>query len=120
MERMDRYYFLMNFGGEIMNATKISAEEFSEKHREIIRKAEFDNKQLILSDRRWRSTLLGAGEEKAVYAVCDEENRVFALELLDERYYLNGRFFKMNSMSLQMAIRIVMTGMSCLKYYRVI
>src|SRR5262249_54752722 len=38
------------------------------------------------------SLFLGAGEEKAVFCLCDTEQRVFALEILDERTYLNGRF----------------------------
>ena len=88
---MERFYFPMCFDNEIVSVTKITAEEFTEKHKETLLSAQLDNKVLSFSDKRWRAVLLGAGEEKAVYAVCDENGRVFAAELIDERYYLNGR-----------------------------
>ncbi|HEX2906977.1 MAG TPA: hypothetical protein VHO69_08965, partial [Phototrophicaceae bacterium] len=34
---------------------------------------------------------MGAGEEKAVYGLCDPDNHIFALEIINERTYLNGR-----------------------------
>jgi hypothetical protein len=41
---------------------------------------------------RWKCLYLGAGEEKAVFCVCDHEHQIFAVEVIDERHYLNGRF----------------------------
>jgi hypothetical protein len=52
----------------------------------------YEHGTLIFSDPRWQCNYLGAGEEKAVYCVRDHEQHVFAIELIDERHYLNGRF----------------------------
>ncbi len=58
----------------------------------MISQAKYHEGYLSLPDRGWSTALLGAGEEKAVFVVCDNENRVFALEVIDQRTYLNGRF----------------------------
>lgn len=91
---MNRFYFPMSFGNDILQVTKIDENEFTPTHREILLTMRFENQTLIFENRQWKSILLGAGEEKAVYAVCDENNKVFALELIDERYYLNGRLIQ--------------------------
>ncbi|MBN1565375.1 MAG: hypothetical protein JXA10_16130 [Anaerolineae bacterium] len=82
--------FPIQFGNEIRIVSKIST--FSAQHRAIIEQASYQDRHLVLPDLRWRSVFLGAGEEKAVFCVCDHEQHVFALEVINERTYLNGRF----------------------------
>jgi hypothetical protein len=81
----------MQFENELREVRKITDGEFTALHRDMLAKAEYDAMELRFPDSRWRSFFLGAGEEKAVYCVSDHENRVFALELIDERTYLGGR-----------------------------
>jgi hypothetical protein len=84
--------FHLKFGNEIVQVSKIPVTEFSAHHQEVCSTLRWKDGHLVLSDARWRSTFLGAGEEKAVYCLCDHNTRVFALEVLDERTYRNGRF----------------------------
>jgi len=84
--------FPLKFGNEITLVTKIKAHEFTAFHQETIAQTRYENRTLIFPNKDWKSTFLGAGEEKAVFCVCDQENHVFALELIDQRTYLNGRF----------------------------
>ncbi len=79
---------------QIAQVRKLEHGEFDEQHRSLIENARYDSakKQLILTDERWKTQFLGAGEEKAVFLICDQENRVFALEVIDETSYRNGRF----------------------------
>ena len=81
--------FLIQFGDESKEVRKI--EEISGYHQEVISGIGYSDRTLLIPDKRWRSLFLGAGEEKAVFCVCDQENCVFALEVIDERTYLNGR-----------------------------
>lgn len=83
--------FPLKFDNDVKIVNKISAREFTATHREIISQVLYEDRHLLLSNSQWRSTLLGAGEEKAVFAICDNNNRVFALEVIDQRTYLNGR-----------------------------
>jgi hypothetical protein len=71
---------------------KIQSQEFTSAHHDCLSQMQYSNFQLVFPDPRWQSTYLGAGEEKAVFCVCDHLDRVFAVELIDERHYLNGRF----------------------------
>lgn len=82
----------LKFGNDIRTVEKIQPDQFSSDHKEIVRGVTHNNGQLRFADDRWVSEFLGAGEEKAVFCVCDHNDRVFALELIDERTYLNGRF----------------------------
>lgn len=84
--------FPLRLGSEIRSVTKIHAEDFTSDHRDVLLQAVLQSGNLLLPDSRWASQFLGAGEEKAVFCVCDHNNRVFAVEVLDERTYLNGRF----------------------------
>jgi len=84
--------FSLKFGNDIKKVRKIDESEFSNFHREIISRVGFKDHCLLFPESGWSSSLLGAGEEKAVFVVCDNENRVFALEVIDNRTYLNGRF----------------------------
>jgi hypothetical protein len=84
--------FPLSFDGQIIGVTKITEQEFTPAHNDLISSLVYTPQRLTFPDPRWRSLYLGAGEEKAVYCVCDENLRVFALELIDERHYLNGRF----------------------------
>jgi hypothetical protein len=84
--------FLLKFGNEIKAVRKISADEFSPAHREIVSQVRYENGNLVFVAPEWASTYLGAGEEKAVFCVCDRENRVFALEVINQKTYLDGRF----------------------------
>ena len=91
---LDSFSFPVCFddnGGLIGRGSKIMKHDISPKHLEIISELEFNNKKLSFSDERWLSGFLGYGEEKAVYVVCDHHAHIFALELIDEKHYLNGR-----------------------------
>lgn len=83
--------FYYKFGEEIKEVSKITRENFTKGHIECISNIQLMDKLLYFENKKWKSVLLGAGEEKAVYCVCDEDNQVFALELIDEKHYLNGR-----------------------------
>ena len=84
--------FPLKFNNEIKLVTKIEANEFTQIHKNIISGIRYDGNKLIIPNQEWRCNLLGYGEEKAVFCICDHNNKVFALEVLDERTYLNGRF----------------------------
>jgi hypothetical protein len=84
--------FPLNFAGQVRAVTKIAAEDFTPLHREALAGCRYAAGNLILSDPDWASTFLGAGEEKAVFCVCDPQNRVFAVEAINEKTCLNGRF----------------------------
>jgi len=80
-------------GTIIRGGQKIMKHEVSPTHLEIIRNIELKNQQLIFPENAvmWMSGLLGSGEEKAVYVVRDRQSKIFALELINEKHYLNGR-----------------------------
>ena len=82
----------LKFADQVITVKKIRDEDFSPLHHEILDQLQYQPHTLLFSDDRWRCIYLGAGEEKAVYCVCDHDQRVFAIELIDERHYLNGRF----------------------------
>jgi hypothetical protein len=84
--------FPLKLDSEIRFVTKIQADDFTPEHRDTLVRAGLQSGNLLLPDSRWASQFLGAGEEKAVFCVCDHASRVFAVEVLDERTYLNGRF----------------------------
>lgn len=82
----------MRFDDTVQDVAKISKSDFTPRHRETLKQAQFHDGNMSLPDAQWRSILLGSGEEKAVFCVCDHNNKVFAVEAIDERTYLNGRF----------------------------
>jgi hypothetical protein len=84
--------FPLPFGDQILTVSKIQESDFSAAHHETLSEMKYDERALHFLDPRWCALYLGAGEEKAVFCVCDHERRVFAVELIDERHYLNGRF----------------------------
>lgn len=84
----------MLFSSQVYMVSPILACEFTSYHRYCIENISYQNKQLFFPDNRWKSCLLGAGEEKAVFAVCDQDCNIFALELIDEKHYLNGRLIE--------------------------
>jgi len=84
--------FPLNFNGQVRNVEKIKPEEFSGSHRETLRGAWLERLELHVPDQRWSTAFLGAGEEKAVFCVRDEKDRVFAVEAIGQGSYLNGRF----------------------------
>lgn len=81
----------MLFSSQACLVSPMLACEFTSAHKNCIENMTYQNKQLVFPNSLWQSKLLGAGEEKAVFAVCDESKNVFALELIDEKHYLNGR-----------------------------
>lgn len=83
--------FPLKFGNEIKLVSKITRDEFTSFHRNIIANVRYENRNLVFPQTQWTSIFLGNGEEKAVFCVCDEKNRVFALEVIDQRSYLDGR-----------------------------
>ncbi len=84
--------FPLKIGNDIKIVAKIGTKEFTSTHREIISRVEYKDGYLLFPDDRWKSAYLGAGEEKAVFAVCDSNDKVFALEVIDQRTYQDGRF----------------------------
>lgn len=81
----------MMFGNMLKTVTKIRRHEFKSVHCDAVRRVRYESGNLVLPHRGWLAKFLGAGEEKAVYCICDDSDRVFALELIDEPHYLNGR-----------------------------
>lgn len=88
---MNNYQLSLIFDNSIRIVEKIKAEDFTPYHHKIIDGLQYKDKKLYFQDKAWSSMLLGAGEEKAVYCICDHNNKVFALELIDEKHYLEGR-----------------------------
>ncbi len=84
--------FPLKFDSQIVQVSKIQEPDFTPAHHETISRIRYERQTLVIPDARWSCQFLGAGEEKAVFCICDQSNRVFALELIDERHYLNGRF----------------------------
>ena len=84
--------FALRFDQDIVQVSKIRDVDFTPVHHDVLTQMQYQAGRLILPDPRWHSQYLGEGEEKAVFCVCDENQRVFAVELIDERHYLNGRF----------------------------
>ena len=84
--------FPLKFGNEIRIVSKIKAVDFTPHHHEIIAAIKYESHNLVIPDKAWSSIFLGAGEEKAVFCICDSKQHIFALEALDERTYLGGRF----------------------------
>jgi hypothetical protein len=88
--------FFMRFGDQIKQVTKIKEDEFTSLHREILSQITLQQGNLNIPRKQWNSLFLGSGEEKAVFCICDHNNRVFAIEAIDEKHYLNGRFIDGN------------------------
>src|SRR5512134_2244862 len=84
--------FPLNFEGQIRVVEKMASDEFTPRHREVLAQSRYGNWSLHVPHHQWATTFLGAGEEKAVFCVCDDHNRVFAVEVINEKTYLNGRF----------------------------
>lgn len=81
----------LKFGNMIKSVSKITRNEFTPYHHEVLKSMQYNKQHLLFSDDRWESVLLGAGEEKAVFCICDHNDKVFAIEIIDENHYLNGR-----------------------------
>lgn len=79
------------FDDKLRSVEKINKNDFTPYHHEVINNMKYDRRVLVFQDNNWSSILLGAGEEKAVYCVCDHNNKVFAIEIIDEKHYLYGR-----------------------------
>jgi hypothetical protein len=86
----DRFFFPLKFNQPVRWVSKIEETEFTPIHREVLDGIRLEN-NLLIPDERWSSIYLGQGEEKAVYCICDHEQHVFALEIINEKRYLNGR-----------------------------
>jgi hypothetical protein len=84
--------FILRFGDRSIAANKIRTQDFVLEHHDCLSQMQYLDSRLMFPDPRWQSVYLGAGEEKAVFCICDHLDRVFAVELIDERHYLNGRF----------------------------
>ncbi|GAA1418220.1 hypothetical protein ACFQZ4_13285 [Catellatospora coxensis] len=81
---------LVDFGGERLEVT--AAGGLTASHAAQIRQAVYDGRLLRFPDPSWRCAYLSAGEEKACFGIRDADGRMFVLEVIDERTYLNGRF----------------------------
>ena len=79
--------------GIIRGGDKIMKHEVTPQHIEMIKNITFSDGKLHFPENSslWMSGFLGHGEEKAVYVVRDRQSRIFALEIIDEKHYLNGR-----------------------------
>lgn len=84
--------FPLKFGNQVLQVNKIRGPDFTPAHHEVLSTLQYEPGKLLFSDPHWHSLYLGAGEEKAVFCVCDHNRRIFAVELIDEHAYLNGRF----------------------------
>jgi hypothetical protein len=82
----------MTFRDQTRLVSKIQHQDFTPAHHDCLSQMQYVNSQLEFPDCGWQSIYLGAGEEKAVFCVCDTAEKVFALELINEPHYLNGRF----------------------------
>jgi hypothetical protein len=83
---------IVTMGGATVEVTKAVAADFTPWHEQQIAAMTYADRSLHFPDPRWRCGYLGKGEEKASFCVCDHEQRVFVIEVIDERTYLNGRF----------------------------
>ncbi|MBZ0287527.1 MAG: hypothetical protein K8I30_07925 [Anaerolineae bacterium] len=88
---MATFTFPLQFGDEVCLVSKIEKTSFSGVHQDVLASVRYADGKLLFADERWKAAYLGAGEEKAVYAICDHEQHVFALEVINEHTYLNGR-----------------------------
>jgi hypothetical protein len=85
-------YIKYVFKGEVFTAQKLDPVNFSSYHLNIIRTATLtDSRELVFANPAWHSVWLGAGEEKTVYLVVDDQQNAFAIELLVKDGYLYGR-----------------------------
>ena len=80
-------------GTELIAARKIAAVEFLPSHAATLKTGRLtaQGKRLVFDDPAWRGIWLGAGEEKAVFLIVDDQKRAFALELLDRHGYREGK-----------------------------
>ncbi len=86
------FYIQYKLNGKLFSARKLDPADFSPNHFQTLGTARFNPEgKLIFSNPNWQSVWLGAGEEKTVFLIVDEERRAFALELLVRGGYLNGR-----------------------------
>ncbi|GAA3215996.1 hypothetical protein ACFO1B_14965 [Dactylosporangium siamense] len=83
---------LIDMGGTLVEVSKAVAADFTPWHEEQLAAMTYADRLLHFPDPRWRCAYLGKGEEKAAFRVCDHRQRVFVVEVIDERTYLNGRF----------------------------
>ena len=90
-KQRDSDSFVLLFDGELVDVRKLLLEEFCEHHRNVLLGMKVCGEGLHFPNTDWRVRFLGMGEEKAVYCVCDSDNRVFALEVLRVAGYRNGR-----------------------------
>jgi hypothetical protein len=90
-DRAAYIHYILN--GEQFRAKKLDPVDFSAAHIQTLGSARLSDsrQQLSFDNPAWKSIYLGAGEEKAVFLIIDEEERAFALELLVKGGYLNGR-----------------------------
>lgn len=84
--------FPLCFDDTIREVVKIAKSDFTHRHRDVMEQARFHDGSIAFADEQWHAILLGSGEEKAVFCVCDHNDKVFAVEAIDARTYLNGRF----------------------------
>jgi hypothetical protein len=83
---------IVDMGGGAVEVSKVVAADFTAWHDEQFAAMTYADRSLHFPDARWRCLYLGKGEEKAAFCVCDHRQRVFVVEVIDERTYLNGRF----------------------------
>jgi hypothetical protein len=83
---------IVNFGGERVEVSKATPADFGDHHAAQFDAMTYADRSLRFIDPDWRCAYLGKGEEKAVFCVCDHRRRLFVVEVIDERTYLNGRF----------------------------
>ena len=83
---------IVDVGGAALEVSKAGAADFTDWHDQQFAAMTFADGRLHFPDPRWRCGYLGKGEEKASFCVCDHRQRIFVVEVIDERTYLNGRF----------------------------
>jgi hypothetical protein len=83
---------IITLDGAPVEVSKAAAADFTTEHDEQLAAMTYADRSLHFPDPRWRCLYLGKGEEKAAFCVADHHRRVFVVEAIDERTYLNGRF----------------------------
>ena len=87
----DHSRFPWPFDDGVRLVQKIRKEEVTGEHHRVLAEARLEDRRLVLPVRSWTASCLGWGQEKVVFCVSDDQQRVCAVECIDERTYKNGR-----------------------------
>ncbi len=83
--------FAVAFPSGVRRVRNATAAQVTDRFLDVVVILEAHHGELVVRMPGWEAVFLGAGEEKAVYCLRDPQDRVVAVELIDERGYLGGR-----------------------------